>query len=680
MISPEKIPVFTGDLPGLGREIIALRQAAKAVRDGGGDVHTRFQNLASSYRAPEAGQLFSTTQAVQEGSGRFADRLETVAGALETYALEVVEIVKQLDLLRFQATRFVESVRHDDGPLGNWRKDQAKVDEHQGIWDGVNAAVAAFQAAEVGCADKITALVDGTRWHINDGSPEQQNAYGFSAEQLAEADSLPWGRPEHREIYPFGIDHHLKQAGISMWDNAAGSVEGLIDLFSPGEEGGAAREGLLRVIVGAEGYLLDPNGDRDDIAPAQKKLMDDSKPYAKEFAKAFVGWDDWGSNPGKAMGTVIFNGLTLGAGPLGAASKAGSAAGKAGTASRVAGAAAKIGEVLDPIGAAAKTAGVAARGLPRVAELTAGIRGATDAAAASDAAYSVIEYPNGAQLRIQDGEFIPGNRGVPDSTPAPSELPAADRTPSIEAPRKQELVGAGTHTPPATAHTSENRPPQAHNEAPQRSPGGEERASGPNGPGGHGSASPDITGDAPHGPGHPADPVPPGHGGGGRDSAQGGELAADRRPAPVKEWQAADDIVGTARGKLLLYPNYRHELSGVRSGAVDTKNTVILPEARAKVRQDIAEIAAGRAQFNAQSQLYSINGRRYAVEPSGRIFPVDGPGFIDMNRIEYNALKQIMRADGDMSKVQVMFSKAPQFRDNPEAVKKAIDLYRKYYP
>ncbi|MGX6742236.1 hypothetical protein [Streptomyces peucetius] len=191
MISAEKIPVFTGDLAELGREIIALRQAAKAVREHGGDVHTRFQHLAASYRAPEAGQLFATTQAVQDGAGRFADRLETVAGALETYAVQVVEIVKQLDMLRWQATVFVQSVQQDDGPLDNWRKDEAKVAEHQAIWDGVNAAVTTFQQAEVACADKITALVDGTQWHINDGSGKQQNPYGFSAEQLTQADSLP---------------------------------------------------------------------------------------------------------------------------------------------------------------------------------------------------------------------------------------------------------------------------------------------------------------------------------------------------------------------------------------------------------------------------------------------------------------------------------------------------------
>lgn len=461
MISPEKIPTFTGDLGELGREIVALRQAAKAISEHGSDVHTRFQGLSTSYQAPEAGQLFATTQAVQETSGSFAERLLTVAGALETYAIEVAEIVKQLEMLRWQAARFVESVKGQDGLLESWQQDKDKVAEHQGLWDGVNAAVAAFQEAEVTCADKITALVDGTQWAINDGSGGQKNAYGFSAEQLAQAESLPWGSPEHHEILPFGVDYHLEQAGMSIVDNAVGSVEGLVDLFSPGEDGSAAREGLVRVIIGAEGYLLDPHGDRKDFQPSMKKLMDDSKPYAKEFGKSFVAWDDWSTNPGKAMGTVIFNGLTLGAGPLGAASKAG----KAGAVSRVAGNLAKVGEVLDPIGAAAKTVGTAARALPKVAELVGGVRAATDAASAADTAHSFIEYPDGSQLRVSNGEFIPGKKGVPDTTPAPHEPAAADRAPSLETPRRHELVGAGARAPEAHAGAGENLPPQGSHEA-----------------------------------------------------------------------------------------------------------------------------------------------------------------------------------------------------------------------
>ncbi|MGW2939827.1 hypothetical protein ACWDA7_51170 [Streptomyces sp. NPDC001156] len=491
MISPEKIPTFTGDLIELRCEITSLRRAAKAIREHGRDVHTRFQHLDASYKAPEAEQLFATTQAVQDTCGSIADKLETVAGALEKYAVQVADIVKQLETLRGQAAAFVASVKGDDNPFfTSWRKDQAKVDEHQALWDGVNAAVAAFQRAEVACADKITALVGGTQWHINDGSPEQKSAYGFSAQQLAQAPSLPWGSPEHYEALPGGIDYHLQQAGLSIFDNAKGAVEGLVDLFSPGEQGDATRQGLARVVIGAEGYLTDPYGDNGSLQPIHKQLMDENKTYAKEFAKSFVGWDDWQTNPGKAMGTVIFNGLTLGAGPLGAASKAG----EAGALARVAGTLSKVGEVLDPVGAATKTAGAAARALPRVADLTAGVRAATDAAAASDATHSFLQLSDGFHLRITDGEFIPGKDGVPATTVAPHEPTAADRVSSIETPHHHELVGAGARTPEVAARRDEHLPPQASRETPHGSVGGAEVPGGHVEARGHHSASTHDTG------------------------------------------------------------------------------------------------------------------------------------------------------------------------------------------
>lgn len=112
---------------------------------------------------------------------------------------------------------------------------------------------------------------------------------------------------------------------------------------------------------------------------------------------------------------------------------------------------------------------------------------------------------------------------------------------------------------------------------------------------------------------------------------------------------------------------------------MDEKNTVILPEVKEAVKADIAEIAAGRAEFDAQTQRYTVNGRSYVVEPSGRMFPEAGPGFINLDRVEYSALKAIMRADGDLSKVEMMFSKNPKFKENPESVQRMIDLYREYY-
>ncbi|MER5546430.1 hypothetical protein ACWDBP_47335 [Streptomyces sp. NPDC001233] len=622
---------------------------------------------------------------MQHTAGGFGDKLNAVAGALETYMVKAAEIVKQLETLREQARVFVESVKGHDSGIETWRKDPDKVAEHKAIWDGVNAAIAAFEQAEVTCADKITALVGGTQWHINNGKPGQKNAYGFSAGQLAQAEKLPWGSPEHEEMLPYGIDYHLKQAGISFWDNAKGSVTGLIDLFSPGDEGNATREGLVRVIAGGAGYLLDPYGDRNThLGPASDQLMEDGKPYAKQFAKSFVAWDDWQTNPGKAFGTVLFNGITLGSGPLGAASRAGAAAGEAGAAARVLGTVAKVGEVLDPIGAATKAVGVAARTLPKVSDLVSGVRAATEAATTADKAHSFLEYPNGSHLRIEDGQFIPGKHGVTDATPAPHEPAADDRAPSIKNPRHHELVGAGARAPEADARAGESLPPQAHHEAgtSHKATGGAEASSGHEDAHEHHAASGHGTGDGHHPPSPPAEAASSGEGGVGHHSpaGQGGGPPNGHQPAPVKEWKADDNIVGPARGKTLLYPNSRHDLSGVKGGVPDDKNTVILPETKEKVRQDIAEIAAGRAQFEPEGQRYTVNGRRYAVEPHGRIFPVDGPGFVEMNRVEYTALKHIMKANGDLSKLQVMFSKAPQFRENPQAVEKAIELYRKYYP
>ncbi|MEV5592890.1 hypothetical protein [Streptomyces sp. NPDC052496] len=555
MISPEKIPSYTGNLAELQHEVTRLRQAAREIRGHGHAVHARFQHLDASYKAPEAEQLFATTQAVNDTSGDVAGKLESVADALAGYADEVAVIVQRLESLRQKASAFVASVKDDQDPIsGGWRHDQDKVDEHQALLDGVTAAVAAFQQAGVTAADKITALVHGTRWHINDGSPKQKNAYGFSAEQLTEAPKLPWGSPEHYWGTPLGIDYHLQEFGISLWDNAAGSVEGLVNLFSSGEEGDAAREDLGKIAMGLASYAVDPAGDRKDLNPTQR-LYAPYRKDAKEFAKSFVAWDDWATNPGKAVGTVFYNGLTLASGPLGAVSKTGAAAGKAGAAARVAGTLAKVGEVMDPIGAAGKTVGVAARALPKLSEVTAGLRAATDAAAAADTPHSVIELGNGAKVRIEDGQFFLSKDGQPNTDPTPHEPPAGQRTPSVDAPRpeqvpsRHELVGAGARAHEGSAHAGENLPPQASHEAP--STGGHSNAVPPPGetpggtsavhthdPGGSGSGadhpSSGSNHDLPHQDGH-------GHAGEGAHDSHHGD-SGDETPSSAENGADGADV------------------------------------------------------------------------------------------------------------------------------------------
>lgn len=139
-------------------------------------------------------------------------------------------------------------------------------------------------------------------------------------------------------------------------------------------------------------------------------------------------------------------------------------------------------------------------------------------------------------------------------------------------------------------------------------------------------------------------------------------------------WPAGDDIAGSARGKSLNPVNKRHTLSGVRSGMIKEDNSVILPGNEQAVNDDIAQIAAGNAQWNPETQRYEINGRSYGVEPSGTVFPDGGDGIVKLNRVEYGALKEIAKAGGDPSQVNV-FSRDPKYVNNPDAIAKAKSIY-----
>ncbi|WP_405950300.1 hypothetical protein OG588_32080 [Streptomyces prunicolor] len=152
-----------------------------------------------------------------------------------------------------------------------------------------------------------------------------------------------------------------------------------------------------------------------------------------------------------------------------------------------------------------------------------------------------------------------------------------------------------------------------------------------------------------------------------RKQADEADKAADR-------WEAGDDVAGPARGKTLRFPNKRHTISGAGSGQVKEANTVILRGNEDLVRADIEGIAKNRATLSADGNTYEINGRKYRVEDNGTVFPVSGPGLVDMDRIEYAALKEIVRNKGDLGKSQQL-QRDPKFVNNPEKVAKAKQVY-----
>lgn len=530
MIKPESIPLFTGDLGQLEQHIDALGREAAGIREAGGEAHRQFQGLSAFYQAPEAEDLFASTTPARDAADDFGDKVATVADALRAYAAEVAPIVKRLEHLQSQATAFVAGLRTSSGAFDeNWTDDADKVQEHQALMHDVAVAQAAFTAAEIACNNKITALVNGTQYVMSTGDkqlkPRDAELYGYSAKVLDQAKELPWGTPVSQSHDWWDLDDLGYYAKSFVWDglivdNVWGTVDGLFSLT--GVNGSQSLKdswsGVVRAVVGAETYLMESGGEKPTGVFASD-FAQDNKVYAKEFAKGLVAWDMWKENPSRAAATVVFNVLTLGAGPLKVAS-----VGKAGMAAKVAVTVAKVGDAIDPIGAVAKVTGHA---LPRIAEVTENLRGVNDIPDLR-APHSVLELSNGSKVRIENGEFVPLDRDGSAISDTPRQEPPADvRAVQPETPSQRELAGVGTgsRTSEATAHVGDGASPQPghgaagvgetssghRSDIPDGTGGTHSHSSGPGGGGGD-AGGPPVGGGShlPDGPMEPRGTLPDG--------------------------------------------------------------------------------------------------------------------------------------------------------------------------
>jgi hypothetical protein len=209
----------------------------------------------------------------------------------------------------------------------------------------------------------------------------------------------------------------------------------------------------------------------------------------------------------------------------------------------------------------------------------------------------------------------------------------------------------------------------------------------PRGPHGGGHDGGDGT------PGRPHDgDGKPGEGGDGKPSQKHGGIDASKgvsgaeagRPGgstaqPPPRQPPVDPNVPGPAGKIQLRPpSDRHQLNRIGpKNPAKPENTVILPEARDAVRQDMVDIQQGKARWDAASNSYvTESGRRYKVESNGTIFPVDGPGFVQMSRPEYKALQALIRFDGDVDAAKASVSRDPGIP--PESFDKAGQVYQHY--
>lgn len=431
MIQPDEIPQVPGDIDVVATHGQTLKTKGKAFADSGLDVHTTWQGLATYYSAPEAATLFAATTPVKTKSADVGADIGSVGGALVAYADAVRPIQARLRSLQADARAFRADVRGDD----DWNKDEDKVDQHNDLLSGVNAEVAAWQDAQRTCANTINALYGGTQYVRDDGNRDPHE-YGYSADQLDNADALPWGKSEERDKpwYEDAVDVVASVGKGFFVDGLWGDLRGLGNLVGFGGVDGlkASWSGVYRLAILAVPPLyftaLALNQFTDLPGIPKGTLFGDYK----DMTKGLLAWDTWKEDPARAFGNVTWSVVSVVAGTKGT------------------GSALKVGEVgaltERVVGTVRVSGDVGKVEIP-------GLKAAEDAAShLDDGALDLAPVNSPATPKI-DAPIVGAPRHEPGygSTDAPPhDAPKAEASSS-----EGQLVTAGaddTNTPPDSAH------------------------------------------------------------------------------------------------------------------------------------------------------------------------------------------------------------------------------------
>ncbi|GHB79399.1 hypothetical protein GCM10010347_57480 [Streptomyces cirratus] len=405
MIDLGKIPTFTGNLETLETHAASLKTTASGIRGTGKDVHDAFQALDPVYDAPEQEELLNSTIPVRDKADEFAKKLESVSGALTSFATSARPLVDKMKQLRADAEKFVADNKDDD----DWQQDQGKIDENARLVREVGTTWVAFQGVERDAANKITALVGGTHFVVDDGS-HKAGMYGFKESDVKDAGETPWGTADEREYtglraaWEWTKDHAGGALKGFFVDGVWGTLKGLghmVNVFD-WDTFKKTWSGIGNVFGGISAYLMTPYDWAMDkmFGPVDHSDSDKQKAALRDFGKSLVAWDEWDKNPSRAFGTVVFNGVTLGSGTLLKLGKAG----KLGVAAEVATTVGKAGALVDPMSYLGKAAVVTKL---KVGDLMEGLRASR--AGVDDMARNV---PSGASPHPGEAPAIPGHEYV----------------------------------------------------------------------------------------------------------------------------------------------------------------------------------------------------------------------------------------------------------------------------
>ncbi|MFD6231087.1 hypothetical protein ACFWFZ_30125 [Streptomyces sp. NPDC060232] len=408
-VDPAEVPVFTGHLPTLDEKVKLISSGGATVSTKASDVHTSFGGLQAFYQAPEADQLFATTKPVSDLGLKLSSDMCTIVGALGTYSRDAAPVIKKLEKLKAEAEAFRTKVADDE----KWREDGSLIDENLDRRNEIAEVWEEFHEVERAAHAKIVALVGGKPLRVNDGS-NAPDMYGYDAEAMKQAKSLPWGDAVEESIPGWQVWEHVWEYGKGFFvDGVWGTLKGLgglvglqgWDTFKQSWAGLAKLgTGLSIAMIPGVGalYMAVP----DDKLPA---YLRESRTAMKETGKALLAWDQWGSNPGRAAGAVTFNVITTVC--TGGAGGAVSGAGKAGAVAKALSVAGKAGRIVDPMTYVFKGAGA---GISKIGDVMAGLRGMGKFEAPSINLDGAVALPDGAVMLPDGAIHLPTGTAVPD--------------------------------------------------------------------------------------------------------------------------------------------------------------------------------------------------------------------------------------------------------------------------
>ncbi|MFG2336649.1 hypothetical protein [Streptomyces yangpuensis] len=572
MIDVGKIPTFTGNLETLETHAAALKTTASSIRGTGKDVHNAFQALDAVYDAPEQEELLDSTVPVRDKADAFATKLESVSGALASFATNARPLVAKMKQLRSDAEKFVADNKDDE----DWQQDQGKIDENARLVREVGVTWVAFQGVERDAANKITALVGGTHFVVDDGS-HKAGMYGFKESDVKDAKETPWGTADEREYTGLRAAWEWTKdkvgSGLKGFfvDGVWGTLKGLGNMVNVFDMDTLKEtwSGIGDVFQGVSGYLLTPWDWAMDkmLGPEDHSDREKNKAALRNFGKSLVAWDEWGKDPARAGGTVVFNVLTIGSGSLLKLGRAG----KLGVGAEVATAMGKAGALVDPMSYLGKAANVTKIKVGDFMESLRASRAGVDDMA-RNLPGGTSPHPAGHEYTDANGnKRVIGHDGtirdehgnvVPDTEPV--REPHKDDLPNTHEPapaRERVLEGAGgpsrvenstghptggggsTHNTPPTGSRTGDHPTGGGGDsyAPSRETGGSHTPGGGSAHGAEGHTGHDTAGGHGGGGGHGGSPdtpegggvtdgPPSGRGGGTGDGPGGGSGHPDRQP------------------------------------------------------------------------------------------------------------------------------------------------------